>query len=76
MNTILQRLGQSAPANPAAAQTSNPVQMLQQFSKFKQLMRGRDPQALVNQLVAQGRMTPAQLEQLKQQAMSLRDFLK
>ena len=50
--------------------------MLQQFSKFKQLMRGRDPQALVNQLVAQGRMTPAQLEQLKQQAMSLRDFLK
>lgn len=71
MNRILNLLNQSA-----SPQQNNPTQMLQQFAQFKDAMRGRDPQVLVNQLLAQGKMTPQQLEQLKQQAMSLRDFLK
>lgn len=74
---MLQLLNRSAPASPSpTVQPNNTTQMLQQFAQFRAAMRGRDPQVLVNQLLAQGKMTPQQLEQLKQQAMSLRDFLK
>ena len=73
MNPILQMLGQSQsrPMTP-----SNPMQMMQQFAQFKQQMQGRDPRAMVEQLLTSGQMTPQQFEQLKQQAQMLQNFLK
>ncbi len=68
MNPILQMLGQTP--------KSNPMQMMQQFTQFKQQMQGRDPKAMVEQLLASGKMTPQQFEQLKQQAQALQHFLK
>ena len=72
MNPILQMLGQ----NQSRQMTNNPVQMLQQFSQFKQQMQGRDPRAMVEQLLESGQMTRQQFDQLKQQAQMLRQFLR
>lgn len=60
-NPILQAMGKSTiPNNPAA--------MIQQFTQFKQQMQGKDPQKIVEQMLADGRMSQQQFEQLKQQA--------
>ena len=71
MNPILQMLGQSQ-----RTQMNNPVQMMQQFAQFKNQMRGKDPQAMVMELLGSGKMTQQQFEQLKQQAKMLQNFLR
>lgn len=73
MNRMLQLLNRNA---QPTTQPNNATQMMQLFAQFKNMMRGKNPEAIVNQLLAEGKMSPQQLEQLKQQAMSLRDFLK
>lgn len=54
---------------------NNPISMLQQFNQFRQSMAGKDPEAMVNELLRSGKMTPAQYEQLKQQAQTFMQFL-
>ncbi len=71
MNPILQMLGQSQ-----RTQMNNPMQMMQQFAQFKNQMRGKDPQAMVMELLGSGKMTQQQFEQLKQQAKMLQNFLR
>lgn len=60
-NPILQAMGKSAMPN-------NHMAMIQQFMQFKQQMQGQDPQKIVEQMLADGRMSQQQFEQLKQQA--------
>lgn len=60
-NPILQAMGKSAMPN-------NPMSMVQQFMQFKQQLQGQDPQKIVEQMLADGRMSQQQFEQLKQQA--------
>lgn len=60
-NPILQAMGKSATPN-------SPMAMMQQFMQFKQQMQGQDPQKIVEQMLADGRMSQQQFEQLKQQA--------
>lgn len=60
-NPILQAMGKSVMPN-------SPMNMAQQFMQFKQQMQGKDPQKIVEQLLADGRMSQQQFEQLKQQA--------
>lgn len=55
---------------------SNPMQMLQKFNQFRQQMMGKDPKAMVEQLLQSGKMTPQQFDQLKQQASMFQNFLK
>ena len=74
MNPMLQMLNKNV--MNAAPQANNPVQMLQQFNQFKQMMQGRNPEQMINELIKQGKMTPAQLEQLKQQAQEISRFLR
>lgn len=45
--------------------------MIQQFNQFRRQMEGKDPQAMVMDLLNSGRMTPAQFEDLKKQAMEM-----
>lgn len=73
MNPILQMLGQ-AKSTPTMA--NDPMQMMQQFAQFKNQMRGKDPQAMVMELLGSGKMTQQQFEQLKQQAKMLQNFLR
>lgn len=45
--------------------------MIQQFAAFKKQMAGKNPEQIVKQMLADGRMTPEQFEKLKAQAQSL-----
>lgn len=56
--------------------SQNPVQMLQRFAQFKQSMQGKDPEAMVNELLRSGKMSPQQFEQLKSQAQSFMNLLR
>lgn len=72
MNPILSRLAQQAPAQ----QLNNPMNMIQQFAEFKKQMAGKDPQAIVQQMLQSGQMSQQQFDQLKQQAMALQSILR
>ena len=63
--------------NPMLQQlrSQNPLQMLQQFNQFKQSMQGKDPEAMVNELLRSGKMSQQQFEQLKAQAQSFMSLL-
>ena len=60
-NPILQAMGKSAMPN-------SPMNVVQQFMQFKQQMQGKDPQKIVERMLADGQMSQQQFEQLKQQA--------
>lgn len=50
------------------AQQNNPIM---QFPKFMQQMRGKDPNAVINELVASGKINQQQLNQVQQQAQQM-----
>ena len=67
------------PSNPSGAMGTpggNPVLMMQQFAQFKRLMQGRNPQAMVQQLLDSGQMSQEHFAQLKIMASSMRDILR
>ena len=67
------------PSNPSGAMgtpVGNTMQMMQQFAQFKRLMHGRNPQAMVQQLLDSGQMSQSQFAQLKSMASSMRDILR
>lgn len=67
-NPILQAMEKSTiPNNPAA--------IIQQFTQFKQQMQGKDPQKIVEQMLADGRMSQQQFEQLKAIAENFKGVL-
>lgn len=49
----------------------NPNQMMQQFPRFMQQMRGKDPAQIINQMVQSGQINQRQLNQVQQQAQQL-----
>ena len=53
----------------------NPMQMMQQFNKFKQDMMtknpGMDPQKMVSEMINSGKISPQQFEQARNLASSL-----
>ena len=55
---------------------NNPLGMIQAFAQFKNSMQGKNPQAMVEDLLKSGKMTQAQFDQLKQQASALQSILK
>ena len=67
-NPILQAMGKSAMPN-------SPMNVVQQFMQFKQQMQGKDPQKMVEQMLASGQMSQQQFEQLKGMAESLKGIL-
>lgn len=54
--------------NPLA---NNPMSMMQAFNQFRQQIAGKDPKAMVQQLMNEGKLTQQQLEELKQQAAQI-----
>lgn len=50
--------------------------LIQQFADFKKKMEGKDVEAIVKQLVKDGKMTNEQFEQYKAQAQSLMTILR
>ena len=45
--------------------------MVQQFVQFMQQMRGKDPNAIINETVSSGELTQAQLDQIQKQAQQM-----
>ena len=45
--------------------------MVQQFVQFMQQMRGKDPNAIINEKVSSGELTQAQLDQIQKQAQQM-----
>lgn len=50
--------------------------LLQRFAAFKKQMAGKDPEAIVKQMLADGRMSQEQFEKLKIQAQGLMSILR
>lgn len=50
--------------------------MIESFSRFRQQMAGKDPQKLIDELIASGRMSREQYERLMQQAKQLSQMMK
>ena len=74
-NPVLAMLS-NATQNSGTMASSNPMQMMAQFAEFKKTMQGKNPEAIVKQMLANGQMSQAQFEQLKQQASLMQAFLK
>lgn len=50
--------------------------IINQFADFKKQMEGKDPEAIVKQLLKEGKMTNEQFEKFKSQAQSLMAILR
>ena len=75
MNPMLQALNRNAQPRQQTSM-NNTFQMIQRFAEFKKQMQGKDPQAIIDELLKSGRMTSEQFEMLKQEARSLQNILK
>lgn len=53
-------------------QQNNPIM---QFPQFMQQMRGKDPNAMINELLASGKVNQQQLNQAQQQARQISGML-
>lgn len=49
--------------------------MMRQFSQFMQQMRGRDPQKMIDDLVASGKIDQKTLNQVQQQANQMSEMM-
>lgn len=45
--------------------------MMQQFQNFMQQMKGKDPNAMIQEMVSSGRISQAQLDQVQKQAQQM-----
>lgn len=71
-NPMMQMLGQSM----GKRMPNNPLAMMAEFRKFAQSMTPEKAQKEVEQLLASGKMSQAQFEDLKQQAQEFARFLR
>lgn len=56
-------------------QVQNPMQMIQQFNKFRQNFKG-NPEEEVRKLLASGRISQKQLNELQSMAMQFEQMMK
>lgn len=60
-NPLFGMLGGGAPQN----------NMIAQFQQFMQQMKGKDPNAMINELISSGKVSQQQLDQVQQQARQM-----
>lgn len=60
MNPLFQAMGGNRQPN-----------MIQQFQQFMNQMRGKDPNAMIQELVSSGRVSQQQLDQAQKQAQQM-----
>lgn len=67
-------------SNPQGGAMGGPMgnigQMVQAFADFKKTMAGKNPEAMVRQLLASGQMSQQTFQQLKGMAQGLQGILK
>ena len=67
-NPLISKIMPQAQQMPLPPQMAGMQSMLGQFQQFRQLMAGRNPRQMVNNLLASGQMTNEQYQQLISQA--------
>ena len=70
----MQKLNLNAQAN-LQSQMNNPMQMIRQFAEFKRQMEGKNPRAIVEDLLKSGKMSAEQFETLKKEVSTLQSIL-
>ena len=60
-------------ANPIyqALNGNNQPNMLQQFQQFMNQMRGKDPNAIIQEMISSGKVSQQQLDQAQKQAQQM-----
>lgn len=69
-NPLFNALGGGMP------QGNNPMNMMQQFQKFMEEMKGRNPQEELNKLLQSGKVSQQQLNQAQQMAQQMQGMFK
>lgn len=54
----------------------SPMNMVQQFQRFRQEMQGKNPQEEINKLLQSGKISQQQLNQAQQMAQQFKGLLK
>lgn len=67
---------QSSGQQPQNLPPSNGGNFLQQLAEFRKALGGKDPQAIVQNLLNTGQMSQQQFQQLKTQAEQIQSMLK
>lgn len=67
-NPLISKIMPQAQQMPLPPQMAGMQSMFGQFQQFRQLMAGRNPRQMVNNLLASGQMTNEQYQQLISQA--------
>ena len=52
------------------------MKMIQQFNELRQQMQGKDPKAIIDDMLKSGKINGQQLEQAKQMAMQMQQMFK
>lgn len=52
------------------------AQMMQQFARFKQMMQGKNPQQMIDEMLKSGKINTQQLEQAKAMASQMQGLFK
>ena len=73
-NSIMNRFAQPQ-RNTLPSRSNNPMQMMQQFQQFRNTFNG-NPQQMVQQMLRNGQITEAQLQQATQMAKQFQSFVK
>lgn len=58
-------------SNPLFQALGGGPNMVQQFTQFMNQMRGKDPNAMIQELVSSGRVSQQQLDQVQKQAQQM-----
>lgn len=69
-------LGSPNSSSPSGTPNNSKGNIFQQFAEFKRWLGGKDPVAMVKQMLADGRMTQQEFDQLAKQARSLEKILR
>ena len=54
---------------------NNMMQMIQSYNQFRQNMQGQNPDQIIQNLLQNGRISQAQYEQARQQAMQFQKMI-
>ena len=75
-NPLMGMMGGGTPMGGRMPQINNPMQMFQQFQKFRQEMRNTNARDKMQELVKSGKCTQEQVDQAMQMAQQMQGMFK
>lgn len=75
-NPLMGMMGGGIPMGGGMPQINNPMQMFQQFQKFRQEMRNTNVRDKMQELVKSGKCTQEQVDQAMQMAQQMQGMFK